>query len=90
MATKAPDQRLKQLRIACVQALRKYMREADKTCTLLNSIRQFPVPLEKRLAILDQRLVENAAHERYQQSRQQLFRLAKCEDSTTRSSGSEY
>jgi hypothetical protein len=81
MPTKSADQRLKQLRTECVRTLRKYMHEADKTCTLLNSIRMFPVPLEKRLAILDQRLVENAAHERYQTSRQQLFRLAKWSDS---------
>jgi hypothetical protein len=76
MPTKSAE-RLKQSRIACVQALRNYMREADKTCSLLNSIRAFPVPFEKRLAILDQRLRENAAHERYQLAREQLFRLAK-------------
>lgn len=81
MPTKSANQRLKQLRTECVRALRKYMREADKTCTLLHSIRVFPVPLERRLAILDQRLVENAAHERYQLSRQQLFRLARWNDS---------
>jgi hypothetical protein len=52
-----------------VRALRNYMRAANKTYTL-NAIRQFPVPLEQSLAILDQRLVENAAHKRYQLPRQ--------------------
>jgi hypothetical protein len=84
MPTRAAEN-LKVLRTGCVRALRNYMRAANKTCTLLNAIRKFPVPLEQRLAILDQRLAENAAHERYQLARQQLFRAAKWNLSPRRS-----
>jgi hypothetical protein len=53
------------------------MSEADKTCRLLTQITGFPVSIEDLRSILDQRLVENEAHERYQNTRTKLFEAAK-------------
>ena len=64
------------LHINCVRALRQYIVEANKTCRLLNSIKNFPVTLENRLAIIEQRQNENERHSQDQIAREQLFRAA--------------
>jgi hypothetical protein len=65
---------LRQLHAECVGALREYIHQAEKTCELLRSIPEFPLSMEHRLAVLEQRLAENAAHDRYQLAREKLFR----------------
>jgi hypothetical protein len=61
----------------CVSALQHYIREANATCSLLNSITAFPVSDRIRQTILDQRLRENDAHERYRKVRDAFFAAAK-------------
>jgi hypothetical protein len=70
----------------CVRALRRYITEANKTCRLLEDITKFPINLETRSEILEQRLVENEAQERYQRARQALFQAANWERVTNISS----
>ena len=57
-------------------ALRDYMAQANKTCKLLIGINEFPVTMDKRTEILEQRRTENRAHEMYQMARQNLFQAA--------------
>jgi hypothetical protein len=70
------DGKLEELHVACVRALRAYIVEANKTCKLLTAITGFPLSLKQRSAILEQRLVENEAHDSYQFARQKLFQVA--------------
>ena len=49
---------LRQLHEECVGALREYIHQAEKTCELLRSIPEFPLSMEHRLAVLEQRLAE--------------------------------
>lgn len=64
--------KLKELHIQCVRALKEYMQQANKTCTLMDAI-VFPITHEQRLAVLEHRMQENAAQERYQIARQHFF-----------------
>jgi hypothetical protein len=68
---------LEELHVECVRALRSYMAEANKTCKLLVNIKEFPVSLEMRQQIEEQRLSENLAHDDYQDARLALFSAAK-------------
>ena len=70
------SEKLLQLQKTCIQALRNYIREAGKTCAILEDINTFPVSTEAKLRILEQRQLENAAHERYQHARRNLFAAA--------------
>jgi hypothetical protein len=67
---------VEQLHIDCVRTLRAYITEANQTCKLLTEIKDFPIPTEKRLEMLEQRRRENLASERYQEARQRLFKAA--------------
>ena len=69
---------LKELHAECVRALKEYMAQANKTCALMDSI-VFPLTHEKRLAILEHRLQENAAQERYQIARRHFFEAVNSE-----------
>ena len=71
-----PEEVLQELHVRCVRALGAYMTEANKTCKLLTAIAVFPVSLDARLEILEQRKVENEAHEEYQAARSSLFKAA--------------
>jgi hypothetical protein len=72
----ATNDELTELQTFCVRALKRYMDEARKTCLILSDINEFPVSLEARRDILQQRQSENAAHEDYQAARKHLFRAA--------------
>jgi hypothetical protein len=61
---------------ACRAALAAYITEAQRTCELLTDIAIFPVPADKRYALIEQRLRENEAYERYHFERTKLFDLA--------------
>jgi hypothetical protein len=67
---------VERLHVNCVTALRRYIGEANKTCKLLMGIGRFPVNLQTRTAILEQRQVENDAHMQYQIAREDLFKAA--------------
>jgi hypothetical protein len=70
---------LQGLHADCVRALRSYIAEANQTCKLLTNVKSFPLPVDQQMAIPEQRRKENAAHERYQEARRQLFAAAKWE-----------
>ena len=72
---------LEQLHIECVRALRSYMMEANETCKLLTQIKNFPVSVNQRVAILEQRRTENLASDKYQEARRKLFKAANWERS---------
>ena len=69
-------QKLQELHALCVRLLRNYIEEAKRSCQLLNEVPEFPVSLEVRKKILEQRRAENAAYERYQIARRNLFKAA--------------
>jgi hypothetical protein len=68
---------LESLHVDCGRALGSYIREAGRTCRLLKKIKKFPLSRNARIEILDQRLLENQAHDVYQRARRELFRAAK-------------
>ena len=78
MSTKSTEDML-DLHVKCVRALRDYIAEANHTCKVLSDIESFPVSIDKRLAILEQRRAENVAAQRYQDARQGLFSAANWE-----------
>src|SRR5262244_3987879 len=68
---------VQELHVECVRALRWYIAEANKTCRILAEITRFPVSLEVRNQILQQRRAENAAHDRRRAFRKKYAR-ARC------------
>jgi len=76
----AKDELLK-LHIDCVRSLRRYIGEANQTCTLLAQVEGFPIPAPRRIEMIDQRESENRASARYQNARKRLFDAAKWGDS---------
>ena len=74
-----PEPDLESLHRECMDALQEYIVKANRTCELLEGVTKFPVSLAQRKALLDQRSIENEAHERYQEARRRLFEAAKWE-----------
>jgi hypothetical protein len=71
------DQMLK-LREDCTGALRRFVEQAHKTCEILETIKpEFPLAMEDRQRVLQQRQSENLAYEQYQASRNRLFEAAR-------------
>ena len=70
-----PD--LQELHRECMSALRAYIEVAGRSCQLLDEITSFPVSVKQTAAILQQRLAENEAHDRYQIARRKLFEAAR-------------
>jgi len=68
---------LKQLHTDCLRTLKRYIEEAQHTCTVLDEVQEFPVPHHLLLKILEQRQSENDAHEAYQIARTRLFVTAR-------------
>ena len=68
---------VQELHVICVRELRRYIVDANETCKILAENERCPVSLEPRNAILQQRRVENAAHESYQRARHSLFDAAR-------------
>jgi hypothetical protein len=65
---------IEQLHQQCVEALKDLIRQADRTCSLLQSMTEFPITLDSWNNALDHRVRENQAHARYQEARERLFR----------------
>ena len=65
---------LSELRRLCVTALRDYMREARRTCSLLQSIDASPASPDDWISAVHHRNTENRAFERYRSAREELFR----------------
>lgn len=67
-------QRLHQI---CEASLQQYILEARNTCTLLGRTKGKALTLLQRAELVSQRNVENAALDRYQQTRRDLMEAAK-------------
>jgi hypothetical protein len=63
----------KALHKKCVDRLKDLIAEANRTCSLLDSMTEFPVTADTYQRAIDQRVSENDAHARYQEVRECLF-----------------
>jgi DNA-binding CsgD family transcriptional regulator len=68
---------IRKLREMCLTALRGYIEQATRTCSLLESMEQFPLSSDQWLAALEERTSENFAHDLYHSSREHLFQALK-------------
>jgi hypothetical protein len=57
----------------CVERLKDLIAQANRTCSLLESMTEFPITLDIWLNAVEQRVRENHAATRYQEAREQLF-----------------
>lgn len=68
-----PSLDIDRLHKECVESLKYLIAQANRTCSLLEKMREFPLSLEIWQQAVDQRLRENAAQTRYQEARERLF-----------------
>jgi hypothetical protein len=71
------EREFQDLHARCERNLRRYMEEAQKTCSLLRSCRIDTLTFQERNAILHQRLAENQAFEDYNEIRARLLDVVK-------------
>jgi hypothetical protein len=75
---KSDTEQLLKLREDCTIALRRFVEQANKTCEIFQEIKpEFPLAVEDRQKILDQRQSENLAYDQYQIFRHKLFEAAR-------------
>jgi hypothetical protein len=67
---------LERLHRACTDALAKLLEEGKEMCRVLSQVTVHPVSSSQRLAIMEQRVKENAAQGAYDAARQELFKVA--------------
>src|SRR5208282_3712716 len=63
----------RELHTGCLEALRRYVREADRTCELFGKCLAEPSSLQTHSEIIEQRVRENNALASYLKIRRQLF-----------------
>lgn len=68
-----------QLHRLCLDRWRRLIREATKTCSLIQSMNSFPVSTELWIQAIEQRIAENEAQAQYQSARERLFEAFKPE-----------
>jgi hypothetical protein len=64
---------IKELHKTCVERLKGLIAQANRTCSLLESMTELPITLDIWLRAVDQRVTEDEAHFRYQEVRERLF-----------------
>ena len=64
---------MKRLHRICVERLKNLIREANKTCALLDSMASFPISQGTWSQAISQRVAENDAQALYQMAREELF-----------------
>jgi hypothetical protein len=64
---------IKGLHKTCVERLKGLIAQANRTCSLLESITELPITLDTWLKVVEQRVTEDDAHLRYQEVRERLF-----------------
>ena len=64
---------IKALHKKCVDRLKELIAEANRTCSLLDSMTESPVTAHTYQQAINQRVRENDAHARYQKVRRRLF-----------------
>ena len=67
----SPD--IEELHKKCVERLKDLIALANRTCSLLESMTEFPITLGIWQKAIDQRMRENEAQIRYQEARELLF-----------------
>lgn len=58
---------------ACVAKLKNLIAVANRTCSLLESITEFPLTFDLWQKAMEQRIAENEAQAQYQSAREHLF-----------------
>lgn len=64
---------IEKLHKKCVERLKDLIAQANRTCSLLDSMAEFPLSLNVWQEAVEQRVRENDAHRRYQEARARLF-----------------
>jgi hypothetical protein len=64
---------IEELHQRCVESLKDLIVQANRTCSLLESMAEYPIKLDIWHRALEQRVRENAAHAMYQAARERLF-----------------
>jgi hypothetical protein len=64
---------IKELHKKCVERLKHLIAQANRTCSLLESMTEFPITLDMWQMAVHQRMSENNAQARYQEVRERLF-----------------
>ena len=64
---------IEELHKACVHRLKDLIAQANRTCSLLDSMTEFPISVDTWLNAVEQRVRENDAQARYQEARERLF-----------------
>lgn len=59
----------------CTEALERFTREAQKTCSMLTALERLPAPPDQRQQFGLQRMIEYEAYVSYTEVRQQLVRF---------------
>jgi hypothetical protein len=64
---------VEKLHADCVTELKAYIKEANRTCSLVESMTAFPVPMDIWTGAVEQRVQENRAQSRYREARERLL-----------------
>jgi hypothetical protein len=70
---------LEELTKKCTQSLARYIKEAQRTCSLLDAIKRHPVSDAECRELSAQRTRENLAFVEYHEVRERLFKIAEWE-----------
>lgn len=65
---------IEKLHKRCVERLKDLIAQANRTCSLLDSMAEVPLSLDIWQKAVEQRVRENDAHARYQEARERLFK----------------
>jgi hypothetical protein len=75
----ADPSELEELTRECTQYMAHYIKEAERTCSLLGAIKRHPVSEAERGELSTQRTRENKAFVEYHEVRERLFKIAEWE-----------
>ena len=64
---------IREMHKMCVERLKGLIAQANRTCSLLESMTELPITLDIWLRLVDQRVTEDDAYFRYQEVRERLF-----------------
>jgi hypothetical protein len=64
---------IEQLHQECVETLKYLITQANRTCSILEAMTEFPITSDIWHSAVEQRVRENQAQAEYQQARERLF-----------------
>ena len=59
----------------CIERLKELIAQANRTCSLLDAMAEFPISLDTWQKAVEQRMRENDTYARYQEVRERLFQV---------------